>query len=112
MKKKFAAALAQYFQSPQSYGLCSFMLKRGLLHPFYEYVRRWPLALKQKNYLNEYLLADYFIPASETDKSLDNAAKQYDSEQDKTQNSLRRDLANFILKELAREQKKKFVPID
>lgn len=115
MKAKLAAALRKYFSQNQQFGLCNFLdlEDKRLLWLFKVYALKWPHAVKVMSD-NGYGLCAYIIPASVNDKSVEAASLAYCRDlfaEEMTSNPLRRDLANFIVKEIARETKTKFVPI-
>lgn len=107
MKAKLATLLRKYFLNDQPVGLCTYIQGHDyeVYHLFFDYCLKWPHALKR----SDGFLSSYFIPASIGDTSVYNASCAYGG--NKITNPLRRDLANFIVKQIAREQKKKFVPI-
>jgi hypothetical protein len=120
MKKQLDTLLRKFYSADQPYGLCTFISGEensqivkngglsGLFSLFKSYASRWPLALKKL----DGSLRGYFIPKSRTNLDQHDAFLAYDSFPDKRYMRTRLELANFILKTIARERKKKFVPIE
>lgn len=115
MKKTLEKLLRQYYTESQPYGFCSFISGQehregagGVYSLFKSYAAKWPLALKR----DDGRLRGYFIPRSRTNNNEHDAFLAYDLYNDKRGFPLRLELGNFILKTIAREKKKKFVPIE
>lgn len=109
MKAKLAAKLREYFMAAQATGLCyQFRNDEGMSSLLKKYAFEWPHSIK--NYDGSDLDA-YFVPAEIGNTSSNDSVTAYCRYSDMRRQTARVELANFIVKQIAREQKKKFVPI-
>lgn len=113
MKAKLKTILREYFEESRPTGLCSWITWMrddggALLHLFEKYALKWPHVVMANGGKN---LSAFMVPASIDDKSEHGASKAYYRYSDGRKQPLRLDLVNFVVKQIAREQKKKFVPI-
>jgi hypothetical protein len=117
MKAKLAARLREYFSQPQRSGLCSWIantypygsyLNDDLFDLFMENAFDWPNAIKNTYLDGSVHLRACFVPVPTGIKGYFHET----GEDNARRNPYRLDLANFIVKKIAREQKKKFVPIE
>lgn len=109
-------AIRNYFTTPHEEGLCVIITDAILPDPREDYgagrkfltpyAERWPFCPK-----NEGKVAHYFIPISKENLDYREAQRYYIFEEEKEQNPLRKEFANFVLECMAKEQGKEFVPI-
>jgi hypothetical protein len=106
---KLETILRDYWKRQQFTGLCARVGTDGdnlLFTEFLDHARLWPHALYERGVLRQ-----CFVPCEIG--SVDNyaATADYFARSDHRTNAARLDLANFILRRIARQRKKKFIPI-
>ena len=110
MKAKLAAKLREYFSARQYTGFCHYLRDEQEAYDLLKkYAFEWPHSVKNHDGSD---LDTYFVPAEIGNPSNEASCQAYNTTwEDSRCLRPRLDLANYILKRIAREQKKKFVPI-
>lgn len=110
LNAKLEKTLREYYEEEQCTGLCCWVNCEGgddLMEVFYKFAFKWPDSLKTFSGN----LESHFIPFEKGSKCRDTASLAYISARDFRESPMRLEFANFVLKEIARKEKKKFVPI-